>query len=697
MDLKNLDIKKWYDSDVDNVLRDFYIPALSESVLYKRLAGFFSSSSLAVAAKGISKLIENGGIIELVTSPRFQKSDIEAIKNAYKDLEELTEKIMLDELENLADQFVKDHVSAFGWMLANKFLTIKVAIVLDENRLPLEEKSIKSKGLFHQKVGIFEDSKGNKLSFSGSENESASGWQYNIEEFKVFRNWIDSEIEYFTSDEMKFNKYWKGYPHKTRVIDLPMAVRYKLIEIAPSDIEELNLKRWYDIKEREKKPIVLRDYQKEAINEWFLNDMKGIFEMATGTGKTYAALGCLNSLLNKKDELITIIACPYNHLITQWIKEIDKFGISLNYVIADSTKPRWKDKLADKLLDIEIGKDNKLLILTTHNTLPSTNFRNLIKSSSKPFLIIVDEVHGIGAPKRRQGLLDRYQYRLGLSATPKRWFDLEGTEFLFNYFDDTVYNFPFSKAIGPFLIEYEYHPHFVSLTEEELEKYERETEKIAKAYYAAKDDKEREEWYNLLCIKRQDTVKNAYNKYQILRDLINENREIEHCLVYCSHKQIETVQEILLEHNIKQHKFTQKEGTRPKEKYGGITERDYLLKQFSNGALQVLVAMKCLDEGVDIPPARFAIMMSNSGNPREYIQRRGRILRKHPDKEIGIIHDIIVIPTPTSLSSSAYSEIERKIFTKELKRYKEFSNIARNSVNCLSKIERLEEKYRIYG
>ncbi len=696
MTLNKLDLKKWYDSDVDDTLNAFYIPVLSESVLYRRLTGFFSSTSFAVAAKGICHLIHNGGRIELVTSPRFKESDVEAIKNAYETPKNLAEKVMLDELDNLVDQFVKDHVRAFGWMLVHNLLTIKVALVYDEYGALMDETLIKGRGLFHQKVGILEDLEGNKLSFSGSENETAAGWQSNVEEFKVFRSWIESERDYLVADERKFEKYWKGFPNKTIIIDLPEAVKRKLIEIAPSDIDDLHLERWNYLQKGAKKNVILRDYQKEAVNNWFLNDMKGIFEMATGTGKTFTALGCLRTLLTKHDELITIIACPYNHLITQWIKEIDNFGISSNYIIADSTNPRWKDKLTDELLDLENKVRNKLIILTTHNTLPSNTFRKIIQNSSLPICVIIDEVHGLGAPKRREGLLPRYQYRLGLSATPKRWFDFEGTEILFNYFGDVVYQFPLSKAIGTFLIEYEYYPHFVSLTDAEYAKYEQETAKIAKAYHSTKDDHEKDEWYTLLCIKRQNIVKTAINKYKVLRDILNENQEIKHCLVYCAPEQLQRVQEILLQNNIKQHKFTQVEGTRPTVGYGGISERDYLLKQFSQGVLQALVAIKCLDEGVDIPPARFAIIMSNSGNPREYIQRRGRILRKHPGKKIATIHDIIVVPSSNSLVKSTYSELEMKIFAKELKRYKEFSLTAKNSIICLAQIERLEEKYGVF-
>lgn len=693
MSLRDLKLKKFYDSDVDDILNDFYVPVLSKSVCYRRLAGFFSSTSLAIAARGISKLIANNGRMMLVASARLQEADVEAIREAYQDPESIIERLMLKELDNLEDRFVEDHVRALGWMVANKRLEIKVAIVMDEDRYPIDENVAEKLGMFHQKIGILEDGEGNKISFSGSENETAAGWLGNIEEFKVFRNWVEVEKEYLQADLEKFEKFWEGLAKRARVIDIPTAVKEKLIEIAPNDIGALNLDRWLGTKDERK--IKLRGYQKEAIDNWLKHGKKGIFEMATGTGKTATALGCVNALWATDNELVTIIACPFSHLITQWIREMENFGIAVKYVIADSTNSSWRDEVANKLLDLENSIYNNLVIFTTHDTLAKDDFRKLIQTVSKNICLIVDEVHGVGAPILRQGLLDKYQYRLGLSATPKRWFDLEGTDTLLNYFGDTVFEFPLSRAIGEFLTEYEYYPYFVTLTDNEFERYEEETEKIAKAYYASKDDEEREKWFTLLCIRRQNIVKTAFNKYHALREIIANHKELKHCLIYCTAEQLEQIQKILLENNIKQHKFTEDEGTRPKTMYGEISERDYLLRQFSKGTLQVLVAIKCLDEGVDIPPATFAIMMSNSGNPREHVQRTGRILRKYPGKKISIIYDIIVIPSSGGLSNSLCSELEKKIFLKELKRYKEFSSNARNAVECLVKIEQLEENFKM--
>lgn len=689
--LREVRLKRSYDSDIDDILRDFYVPVLSQSVLYRRLTGFFSSTSFAIAAKGITKLISNGGQMKLITGARFRKTDIKAIREAYQNPESIIERMMVDEFDALENKFVEDHVRALGWMIANKKLEIKVVIVMDGDGHLLDERTVENLGIFHQKVGILEDKEGNQISFSGSENESAVSWLSNIEEFKVFKNWIEAEKEYLQTDLDKFEKYWNDNAGRARVIDIPTAVKEKLIEIAPDDIESLDLDRWLNIiKERK---IELRDYQRDAINGWLKNDKIGIFEMATGTGKTIAALGCLDNIFKNERKIVAVIASPFIHLDKQWLRELDKFGIRYDIIIADSSNRGWKDKLADNILDIKNGISEKLIILTTHTTLASKDFIRLIKGIEEKLFLIADEVHGIGAPKRKTAMIGDYVFRLGLSATPKRWFDPEGTEKIYNYFGDVVFEFSLKNAIkAGYLVPYEYIPYFTCLTEEEIEKYEEETTKISQAYYQSKDDEEKEEWFSLLCIKRQDIIKNAVNKYSILKRILKEIRKIKHCLVYCSPQQINMVQDILNERNIIQHKFTQIEGIRSEEKYGGISERQFLLKEFSEGRYQALVAMRCLDEGVDIPPATTAIMMANSGNPREYIQRRGRVLRIFSGKEYAVIYDIIVVPSLHRDAAQELLDMEIRILTNELKRYKEFAYTAKNTVECLKKIEKLELK-----
>lgn len=702
MNFENLDIKRAYSSDSDDIIHDFYIPVLENAVEYNRLAGFFTSTSLAIAAKGIMGLIRNGGLYKLLVSAKLSKQDVEVLVDSQKRSEDLIEEKMIEELEHIEDAFVRDHVFALGWMVANKKLEIKVATACTADGELLSYKNVLRSGLFHQKVGILKDAKGNTVTFSGSINETAKGWLENIEEFKVFRDWKSGEQEYVVTDIAKFEKFWNNESPKIRTIDVPQAVKMKLIEIAPSDISTVDLSKWY--KKREPKKIKLFDHQNKAIAAWFENDKKGIFEMATGTGKTFTALGCLKRLAAKEQHLLTVIACPYNHLIRQWLDDIMEFGLLYDCIIADSSNYQWKHELANYLLDLKSGVGNQLIVLTTHDTFPTDNFTQLIRSTTTKRLLIVDEVHGIGAPYRKRGLKDEYIYRLGLSATPKRWFDEEGSKKVYDYFGGTVYEFSLADAINTinpvtgesFLAPYEYKPYFVFLTAEELQQYEEETTKIVKLYHGAKLNEERDKWFSLLCIKRQKIITNCINKYEAFKSILDKiGQNIKYCLVYCSENQIDHVRKILSDRNIIASDFTQKEGTKPAAEYDGLSEREFLLQEFSNSNYKVLISMKCLDEGIDIPEARIGIIMASSGNPRQYIQRRGRLLRRSPAKKQATIYDILVMPPTFDYMPKDLMDLEKRIIRKELKRYKEFANIAMNDLECLNKIFEIENRYNL--
>lgn len=692
MSFLDVDLKSNYDSEEDDILNGFYIPLLAKSKSYDRLAGFFSSSALAIAARGIAPFIENGGAMRLIVGAALQKSDVEAIRLGKEAPERILLEVMLKNLDEIYNELVRDHVRALAWLVARNQLEIKVAVVTDNRGYPLDQDTATKRGIFHQKVGILKDAEGNVVSFSGSINESAAAWEDNIEEFKVFRSWIDGEKDHLAYDKSKFEKYWLGKTSRVKIMDVPEAVRERLIKIAPRDIKELRLERFY-------KEPGLRNYQIEAVSNWLGNEKKGIFEMATGTGKTITALTCVKKIFETENRVVVIISSPFIHLSEQWIKESYKLNINCDKLVADSSQSRWKDKLVDGLFDVENGVNEKLMILTTHNTFSIPDFMTILKRSKERvpgerLLLIVDEVHGIGAPERRKGLMEEYDYRLGLSATPKRWFDLEGTDIIFDYFKDVVFEFSLKDAIDAgFLTPYIYKPHFTYLTSDEMKRYEFESRKIARAYHRSKDEEEKDEIFSLLCIKRQKIIRNASNKFQVYEKILDELPEIKYCLIYCSPQQIRRVQDILNKRNIIQHKFTQYEGTRAEKVFEGLSEREFLLKKFSEGVYQALVSMKCLDEGVDVPPARVAIMLDNSGNPREYIQRRGRVLRKFPGKKYAVIHDIIVEPILRPQISPELGDLERKIIAKELQRYRDFANSSQNASECLRIMENVESLY----
>lgn len=690
MSLKDINLKVAYDSDEDDILNEFYIPALSESIIYKRLASFFTSNSLAIAAKGISKFIINGGKIQLIANVILSKEDYEKIKEVTeKPFLERVEKEFIESLENIEDELIRNHVKMLGWMLKNGKLEIKISLVAE------------GIGIQHQKTGILEDKDGNKLSFTGSDNETKSGWKDNIESFHVFCSWKEDEKNHIESDINKFEKFWDDRAKRAKIFPVSEAVKKNLIKIAPESEEEfqkLSKKISEELKEKpkelKKEEIKLRDYQLNAINNWIKNRYLGIFEMATGTGKTFTALGCLKELLNKDKNFLTVISCPYQHLIDQWKKNIKEFGFSFEIIEAESNNPKWRDQLADGLYDLKNEISEGLIVLTTHNTLSSNKFYDIIMNLKIKSFLIVDEVHGIGAEQRKEGLIENYNYRLGLSATPDRYFDEIGTKKIRDFFGETVFEFSIKKAIEEgYLVNYDYKPIFVELTELEIDEYERQTSRIAKSLVYSKNEEEKEKLFSLLCIKRQKIITNAVKKLSNFEELLSKFDKIEHCLVYCSPEQIDDAQKILNEKGIIQHRFTNKEKTIPEERFGYLSEREFYLKEFANGNYPVLVAMKCLDEGVDVPPAKTAIILASSGNPKEYIQRRGRILRPYKDKKKAVIYDLIVIPPIRKISDKSLYEIEKKIFEKELIRYKEFSEVADNRLECLNQIYKVQESY----
>ena len=421
--LKNEDIKFKYDSDKDDIVNEFYIPVLSNSVEYYRMSGYFSSSSLAIAARGIADFILNNGKMKLLCNAQLTKEDYDIIEKTNQDPVEFIQESFIHDLHNIEDNFIRDHVKALGWMLANGFLEIKIAIPKDK------------KGIFHSKVGILKDNENNYISFSGSDNETAAGWLYNIEEFKVFKSWDFSEEKYVNSDLKTFFEYWNGVTVRTDIIDLPSAVKQELIDYAPISRKELVV-----VSRKTRKPINLRDYQDDAIDCWFNHDCRGLFEMATGTGKTITSLSAFKQLSSTKDKLVTVIACPQLHLINQWIKDVENFHTG-KIIIASSKESKWKSKLTALRRDFYMDLEDKVVVMTTHDTLASDFFTKTIKKIKSDKLLIVDEVHGIGSSKRLEGLLEDYNYRLGLSATPKRWFDEDGTRAIYDYFGDVVFDF----------------------------------------------------------------------------------------------------------------------------------------------------------------------------------------------------------------------------------------------------------------
>ncbi len=699
MGFRSLPLKYAYDGNKDDMLWDFYIPTLSKCMKYDRISGFFSSASLAVSAKGLAEFIAHEGHMRLITCPRLSKEDIDAIQNSVSSLEDVMVKNFISDYESIESQFQKDHVNALGWMLSNGYLEIKIALLKKEGRLCTEDE-INEHAMVHQKVGIMYDELGDIISFSGSNNESATGWIENIEEFKVFRSWSEEGNYYLQSDIEKFNDFWNGKVRKDcEVYTIPEAVKKCLLKAGESfKVEDLAIKRYYEkagSRKDNREELRLFFYQKEAVEMWEKNEHSLLLQMATGCGKTRTAIGCMQKALAEKEPVIIIIACPQPTLSFQWKSDIERLKVDYDTsLVIDGSVAKWDVKLRKEINKmLALGKKS-LLVYTTHKLCAKEKFIEVINSFSdvKTFLI-GDEVHGMGAHEARRGLLNGYKYRLGLSATPTRWFDDYGSQIITNYFGNKSFEFSILDAqsninpytMKPYLVNYTYHPEFVELDDDELDEYVELTNKITKMSQSTNE--EVADAMEFLLFQRANIEKNAKAKYKLLEGILDRiGDDIEDTIIFVSDEQIDEVRQILGKRNIRTHKFTKDEGRSPSPEYGGKSEREYIIDKFKNKQYQVLVAIKCLDEGIDIPSAKRAIVMASSTNPREYVQRIGRIIRQDYGKFEADIYDMIIHPDLKRISDDILREMEEKIFRKEMDRVLDLSANAKNNSEIVTTV-----------
>ena len=656
------EIKPRYNSANSDIVNDFYNKVLSQAIRYDRISGFFSSTSLAVAARGIDKFIKNNGHMRLLCGTQLKEEDIESIKNS-DDLKDLIDKKFLKDYNSIEDELIKNHVKALGWMIANDFLEIKIGVINNEDGT--------YGNMLHSKIGIMYDEYDDTILFDGSVNETAYGWKYNIESLKVFFSWINPE--YMEDDKIDFENFWTGKDHSLEVFDVPEASKNMLIEIAPKSEKEFE-KLQFDNKPK------LREYQNEALNSWLDNDMRGIFSMATGTGKTITALSCFDYLSTRKSQLMTVIVCPQKHLITQWEHELEKFNYKGEILHAYGDNSHWTSEFLGFIGDLISGSIRELVVLTTFNSFCMDKFIDTLNYYDDEILLIVDEVHGVGASQFREGLIpNRYNYRLGLSATPEIEDDFERTDLVYSYFGGVVYNYDLEKAIEKgFLTPYNYYPTFIDLNNDELDDYIYYTQQMSKFMGDKKLSKSEEASLRNFQRLRRDIINNAESKMIFLKNFLKNQVNMKDLIIYCTGGQLKEIKEYLDELGISNSKFTGEEST---------AERERILKLFAKGYYQALIGIKCLDEGVDVPSTQTAILMASTLNSRQHIQRRGRILRRSPGKKKANIIDLVVFPNLKN-----QPDIIKRIIKNEQKRYDEYADLADNFEECDELLLKRREK-----
>ena len=717
--LKEIIVKTEYRSLHDNIVKDFYIPLLSESIFYKRSVGFFSSKILIGISYGIEKLIKNEGTIKLICSPNLDKEDIDAINSGYNEkLNNILEKNMCNMISDPTNKFEEERLNFLAHLISSGKLDIKVALSYKDGKY----------GLYHEKLGLFYDKDSNVVAFSGSMNETYNAISENYETVDVFKSWTDNDR--VIEKEKAFDKLWNNNDSFACVLNFPTAVKEKIILYKKDsfDLEKLSseTKIYLDsLKEIDNKykyndtpyiddSIILRDYQKNAIKKWSQNNYCGIYDMATGSGKTYTAYASIVTLINHcvsiNKPILVIVICPYQHLVEQWMEDIDKFHIDNKIIgygnIGDKD---YLNKLKRSIRDLKEGIKKYQFFITTNASYRLSKIQDIVSNTDGvDVLLAVDEAHYVGTQSFSKYLHENYKYRLALSATINRYRDEEGTRIIHNYFGNVCIKYTIEDGIKDGnLCRYYYYPIINILTDDERKEYKDLTDKIRKLC-SHEDDiniNNTNEQLKLLLIIRSLVIASANNKLFKLKEEISKIKNENYILVYCGAtrvldydqvndielRQIDQVTRILgNELNMDVRRYTSKED---------INERIEIRKAFQNGPpVNALVAIKCLDEGVNIPNIRKAFVLASTTNPREYIQRRGRILRNAKGKEYAYLYDFVTLPydidTARGMDVNDLN-IYKSLIKNEISRIDEYFSSAENKSTGYQLIFDLNEAFKL--
>lgn len=688
-------LKPSYRTGRDDLVGGFYTPCLEQSSLYRRAAGYFTSSGLALAARGVASLVKNGGRMRLVASPVLEEGDVEALRAGSEERESILRRVVARNLGEIEDLIVRDRLAALSWLVANGSLEVRLAIRCGGDGAP-------ASGIYHEKMGIFSDRAGDHVAFSGSANETAGGLVTNFESIDVFCSWDDPQ-QRVPAKITDFNELWENAAPGVEVIEFTSVSQDLLRRYAAPPRTSVA-----DEPSRPRGPLDLvknpRDYQEEAIQAWFEAGCQGILAMATGSGKTLTSLHALNRI-SERGPLVAVIACPYINLAEQWVRELKEAGID-RPIRAYGSTAQWRSQLEAAMTAMQFGHRKFLPVVVVNRTFLSGPFQALLCPDAIPHLLIADEMHNLGATQLREHLQPSIHYRLGLSATPERHLDEDGTQALFDYFGNVVYEYDLERAIREeTLCPYDYHPVLVELTGEEAAEYEELSIQIGRlmARQSSKDPMSPQ--LQALLLRRARLLAAAEGKLpalmRVFSDLNRADRKIEKALVYCGDGKVDDPEEdealirqvdaavrlLGREAGLRVARFSAQES---KE------DRESILDGLKRERLDALVAIRCLDEGIDLPDVRMGFILASSTNPRQFIQRRGRLLRRAPGKDRAEIWDFIVSPPDLKgLVEDSVFNIERKLVARELVRVQEFCQTARNGDQANAVLLDLRRRYNL--
>lgn len=651
--LKELNLQDRYATNRNDLVAEFYRPCLERAVSYDRAVGYFHSSIFLLTARPVADFAMRKGKIRLICSPELTKEDIVAISDGYEWRERINEVVLRTINQNLENSDERPMVEFIATLIALGCMDIRIAFRPN------------AWGIFHDKVGIIGDEDGNRISFTGSSNETFRAWDTygNHESFDVFCSWT-SDARRVAQHTKYFESLWDGLEPGVETMPFPEVAHNRLVEVASQ--EGINAAFNKAISLQGKKRKTPQAHQLAAIEAWKLRGNRGILQHATGSGKTFTAITIMRDWLEIDHPVLVLV--PSELLLIQWYREIQSELEDLNpkVLLAGGGYTEWHKR--DILEGFTDPGGGARIILATLQTASTSKFLNRI--SSEELMVVIDEVHRAGSPRFSKVLSIQAGPRLGLSATPYRYGDPVGTNAILEYFNGIVEP-PFTLAdaiAAKRLCQYTYHIHPAALNEQEINEWQRLSrvikQKLAKSRSQKEDNKVWPENIKRLLIKRADIIKNAEVKISLALDVLkNHYIEDQSWLVYCDDQsQMQKVIAAL------------KGAGFPCDGYHSAMSgsQEATLDHFSMKG-GIIVAIRCLDEGIDIPTTNYALILASSRNPREFIQRRGRVLRITKGKFYAHIHDTLVIPP---LSNNELDDTS--ILRGELTRAIEFADSAVN-------------------
>ena len=664
MNYRELDIKRSYVSvGQENIAKAFLTPVLKCTKNYKRSVGFFSSSVLQPIVDGIVALARNNGKIQLIASPNLTEEDVQAITTGYEAREKVIKSSFTRDFMKEIEVFDDAKLQLLATLIARGILDIKIAVT-------------DTLGIYHDKLGILEDFDGNVVVFYGSANSTLSGYQNNYEKIRVVKKWIPEECANIADEQEEFESLWNGTNKFVKVYDYKESAQSNILQMIETRATSVSAKS----------PIELRDYQKQAIAAWVENDYHGFYVMATGTGKTWTAIYSAKELLKTHPAMIVICA-PYKHLVKQWAEDVEKAFEDAKIILVSSENPKWEQQMSQEIIRKKYDSKAQTIIISTIASFKMPRFTNTLGKSTEDKLLIVDEAHRF--TDRSEDMHTQFKYMLGLSATPFSGTSAQRGKELMEFFGGQVFSLPIEEALErKFLVPYYYHPIYVHASEEDENKFQYHTHKILSCFK------------NSVCINPDQLVKSLRNRLRVIsmadekqekiNYIVSQIQEKDHFVVYCGDgrlfdnntgeelRHIQSVKRVLSAHGYKSSQFTAQEN---------MDDRMQLVDAFNKGEISALAAIRCLDEGINIPSIKSALILSSNDDYREFVQRRGRILRTYSvngkDKEFAHIYDVIVLP---SHDLPAWAKIE-------FRRFHEYAKLSINRDELLPELDNYLDDY----